>query len=83
MPMDFPDFDSLKMAALCWKFRRPKEGEAEQDYRKALADFVEPKDPIESMEIRKGVGWDQFDDNTELETLLRALLTTPTPSRSL
>lgn len=60
MPMDFPDLKSLKSAAKLWKFRDLNEGETEDQYRVALADFVEPKDFVESCEIRNKVGWDQF-----------------------
>jgi hypothetical protein len=60
MPMSFPDYDSLRRRAILWKFRTPNEGESEQDFRAALADFVDPHDLVESMEIRSSVGWDQF-----------------------
>ena len=60
MPMDFPDMKSLKLAAEVWKFRKPNFDETEQQYRTALADFVAPKDLIESCEIRNKVGWDRF-----------------------
>jgi hypothetical protein len=60
MPMDFPDMRSLRDAAEVWKFRVPHEGESELQYRIALADFVAPKDLVESEEIRNGKGWDQF-----------------------
>lgn len=60
MPMDFPDLKSLQMAAELWKFRPINEGESEDAYRSALADFVEPNDFVESQEIRNKVGWDRF-----------------------
>lgn len=60
MPMDFPDFDSLKTHAKLYKFRPPSEDESEDDYRNALADHVRPLDLVESMEIRTKVGWDKF-----------------------
>ena len=60
MPMDFPDMQSLKMAAEIHKFRQPAEGETEVQYRRALADHVRPIDFIESEEIRNGVGWDKI-----------------------
>lgn len=60
MPMDFPDMESLKRCAEAWNFRNRKQYEHEDDYRAALADFVEPKDFIESCEIRNKVGWDKF-----------------------
>lgn len=62
MPMSFPDMTSLRSAADVWKFREPTQGETEAEYRTALADFVLPKDQVESMEIRTGKGWDQFSD---------------------
>lgn len=73
MPMNFPTMDSLKMAAECHRFRQPHAGESEADYRKALADHVQPRDLIESMEIRTSVGWDQFSDAQNTEMLLRGL----------
>lgn len=51
---------SLENAAGVWKFRDIKEGETEDDYRIALADHVQPRDLVESMEIRAKVGWDKF-----------------------
>ena len=59
--MDFPDMESLIMAADVWKFRRPTADESEQSYRQALANFVASKDYfIDSEEIRNGVGWDKW-----------------------
>lgn len=66
MPMNFPTMDSLKMAASIHGFRQPHTEENEKDYRADLADYVMTRDPVESMEIRTGHGWDQF---TELESL--------------
>lgn len=60
MPMSFPDFDSLKRHAAAWKFRAPNEGETEEQFREALATFIQPYDYIESHEIRNKVGWDQW-----------------------
>lgn len=74
MPMDFPDMKSLERAAECWKFRKPNEGESEAEYRTALADFVQPKDLVESMEIRAKVGWDKFSERDSTEMVLRAAL---------
>lgn len=62
MPMNFPDMKSLEFAAKVWKFRELNEGEAEIEYRTALADFVASKDLIESEEIRNGVGWDKWNE---------------------
>lgn len=72
MPMDFPDMASLKSAAEVHKFRMPHEGEAEDDYRTALADHVESIDFVESCEIRNKVGWDKFSERQNLEMLLKA-----------
>lgn len=58
MPMSFPDMNSLRRAAMTWRFREDNEGESEADYREALADHVLSKDYIESFEIRTGKGWD-------------------------
>jgi hypothetical protein len=71
MPMDFPDLKSLEEAASVWKFRSREKAEGEEQYREALADFVQPKDFIESMEIRKGKSWDKFTDEDNEEILLR------------
>ena len=62
MPMSFPDYDSIKRNGEMWEFRKPEAGESEESYRSALADFVKPKDFIESHEIRNKVGWDQFSE---------------------
>ena len=74
MPMDFPDMNSLISAADIWKFRQPNEGELEREYRQALADFVAPKDFIESEEIRNGKGWDKFNDGENAAMLGRSAL---------
>lgn len=68
MPMDFPNLQSLERVAEYWSFRPRRYDETEDEYRRALADFVEPRDMIESMEIRTGKGWDQFttEDNRQL-----------------
>lgn len=73
MPMSFPDMNSLTHAAKVWKFRVPNPGETENQYRKALADFVQPHDLIESQEIRTGKGWDQWSDGENLDMLARGL----------
>ena len=72
MPMDFPDLKSLERAAKMWKFREIKEGEAEDDFRNALADFVSDKDFIESQEIRNKVGWDKWSEKQEKDMLIRS-----------
>lgn len=72
MPMSFPDMDSLKTAALVWKFREPREDEDETEFRNALADHVKTcpgADLIESMEIRTGKGWDQFTREENLQLI--------------
>lgn len=72
MPMDFPDMKSLERAADVWQFRKANDGETESAYRTALADFVQPKDLIESMEIRAKVGWNKFSAKDNLEMLTRS-----------
>jgi len=71
MPMDFPDMRSLIFCAKIHKFREPNSGETEDDYRKALADHVAPRDFIESQEIRNRVGSDQWTDEQKKDMLRR------------
>ena len=59
------------MAAKIWKFRKINEDEPEDDYRVALADFVYPKDAVESEEIRNKVGWNKFSDGQNRDMLIR------------
>ena len=73
MPMSFPDMASLLNAAQMWKFHAPNKGESEADYRNALANFVQPKDLIESQEIRTGKGWDKWNDGNKMDMLLRGM----------
>ena len=69
--MDFPDMHALTRAGEIWKFRRPNKGETEDQYRVALADYVEPRDYIESLEIRNKVGWDKFTEEQNKDMLRR------------
>ena len=71
MPMDFPDMNSLKECAKCHKFRQPNSGETEDQYRAALADHVQPRDFVESLEIRNRVGWDKFSSAQNKDMLKR------------
>ena len=58
MPIDFPDFESLKRRAVVRGFRQPCEGETEEQYRLAFSIFMASIDVIESMEIASGLGMD-------------------------
>jgi hypothetical protein len=86
MPMDFPDIQSVinrvcepenperaeRLRALGLTFfRRPNEGESEEEFRNAAADFVGNVrgDSVEAAEIRTGRGWDRQSP----EELLREL----------
>lgn len=77
--MTFPDYDSLKMAAQCHGFRDPQPNEQEDQYRAALADYVEETGydgkghVIEAMEIRTGRGWDDFSENENIQLVLREM----------
>ena len=73
MPMDFPDMASLRRAAEVHKFREPRDGESERDFRHALADHVKDIDLVESMEIRTGKGWDKFNDADNTAMIAEAL----------
>lgn len=73
MPMNFPDMKSLIWCAEVHKFRKPNEDETEQEFRTALADHVEPRDFIESQEIRNKVGWDKFSDAQNSEMLFKKM----------
>ena len=74
MPMDFPDMNSLKFCAKMYKFRQPLPDEEEEDFREALANHVEPRGLIESMEIRNKVGWDKFSEKQNRDMLIRGFL---------
>lgn len=70
MPMSFPNMESLKMAGEVHKFRKPNQGESEEDYRKALALHVRHIDRIESFEIQFGVGWDEWTADQKIDNKL-------------
>ena len=70
--MDFPDLESLKRCAEVHKFRQLNENETEEEFREALADHVQPRDFVESEEIRNKVGWDKWDDEQKKGGLRRA-----------
>ncbi len=61
----------LKRVAEGHNFRQPHADETESHYRTALADHVQPRDLVESMEIRTSVGWDKFSTAQRLEMLSR------------
>lgn len=73
MPMNFPDLKSLIRAAEMWKFREIEPEETEDNYRNALADFVEPKDVIEAQEIRNKVGWDKWNKLQRIDLFVRRI----------
>ena len=77
MPMSFPDFKSLEMAAKVHQFRAIRHSETIQEYRKNLADHVASIDFIESCEIRNGAGWDQFTDGQNKDMLRRQSIVIP------
>lgn len=63
--------DSLKRCASYRNFRQPNENETEDAYRALLADHVQSRDFIESMEIRNKVGWDKFSPQQTMDMLAR------------
>lgn len=71
MPMDFLDLKSLERAAKVHGFRAIRQDETEAQYRIVLADYVEPKDFIESQEIRNKVGWHKWSDEQNRATVMR------------
>lgn len=71
MPMDFPDMSSLTQRATQRDFRQPHEGETEAQFRAAFADFMQPIDLVESMEIRTCRGWDNMNKVQTNEMLSR------------
>ena len=83
MPMDFPDMKSLKNAAEVHRFRQPRKGETEADFRRALADHVRPIDFVESEEIRTDHGWDKFTDSESRGMLGRAFSRSNSPTQPL
>lgn len=74
MPMDFPDIESLELAADLHRFRKIKPEETEDKYRIALANHVANTNFIESEEIRNKVGWDKFTDEQNITMLQRSSL---------
>lgn len=72
MPMDFPDMDSLIRCAKARGFRDPNVNEIEQEYRNALADFVEDLDFLESWEIRNKMCWDKWSNETVIQMFRKA-----------
>lgn len=90
MPMDFPDIGSV-IARVCEPedparaermrgvglqfFRRPNEGESDEAFRNAAADFVRDVrgDAVEAAEIRTGRGWDRQSPFETLRELPGAL----------
>jgi hypothetical protein len=73
MPMAFPDFKSLCQRAEQRNFRKPNEGETEEEFRQAFAESMQDADPVEAHEIRSGKGWDEWDGNGEHEFLVNMM----------
>ena len=73
MPMDFPDMKSLIFCAEVHEFRKPEKKETEEEFREALANYVEFRDFIEAQEIRNKVGWDKFSNKQNSDMLSRNL----------
>ena len=70
--MSFPDYEALIRCGKVWKFRPPQDDESEASYRVALADFVQSKDLVESMEIRTGHSWNVFTNEENVDLLRRS-----------
>jgi len=68
MPVDLPDFESLKKYARLRKFRQPHEGETEAEFREAFAEWSD--DPLERVEIRSRRGWDNFNPIQQTDALI-------------
>ena len=73
MPMSFPDFESLRQRAEQRKFRKPNEGETEEEFRQAFAEFMQEADPVEAHEIRSGKGWDEWGGGNQHEMLVNMM----------
>ena len=78
MPLSFPDMQSLRSRAELRGFRQPFtcstcSPETEDAYRIAFADFMQGVDPCESMEIRTSKGWDEWDQASKTEMVVRLL----------
>jgi hypothetical protein len=69
MPMSFATLQSLRDAAEAHGFRDARTDETIDDYRKALAYHVYPRDRIEAYEILFGVGWDQWTPEQQRQSL--------------
>lgn len=74
MPMDFPDFTSIKNRAKQRRFREPEENETEEDYRQSFAKFMDSVDMIEANEIRNKVGWNKWTDNQKMVSFLDTIM---------
>ena len=70
MPMDFPDFDSLKLRAEHRGFRQPTPEETEADFRSAFSQWMREIDKVEAFEIHCGHGWDKSNPNDFLKFLI-------------
>ena len=69
MPMDFPDFDSLKLRAEQRGFRQPHDDETEEQFRSEFSKWMRNLDKVEAFEIQFGIGWDKSDPNAFLKFL--------------
>ena len=72
MPRSFPTIEHVQRAAYSHGFREMRQGETEDQYRAAVADHVQSRDLVESMEIRTGKGWNAFSEIENLQMILGA-----------
>lgn len=70
MPRTFTN-DGVVSFAEMMKYRKQKEGESIDEYRAAIADLHQDKDPVEAQEIRTGKGWDEWSRGQETNLLSR------------
>lgn len=69
MPMTF---DNDKLLIYGERHFRPiNDGESIEDYRDAVADDAQKRDPTEAHEIRTGKGWDKWTEEEQFDYMNR------------
>ncbi len=71
MPINVPSHETVLREARKHRYREPRPGESEEDYRTSLAEHVFNIDKVAGHEIRTGRGWDEWTASDRADFIAR------------